>query len=254
MNEAISDEDLSAQELPQAPHDIRSIALTGLFVLALFYTMYFMRSILLPLILAVLLSYLLRPVVRGLGRVKIAAPIAAVLVLLVLVGSIGFGFSFLAAPANHWLQKAPDSLQQLQRKLLPLRQHIERAAQANVEIEKMASSADAETKTVELKQHPLIEMLYIRTPQVVMSAVLLLILLYFLLACESQFLPKIISLTPRLADKKRAVSIAREIEAHLSRYLLTIAVINACLGRNRNDRPVCSACLIRPCGVCSWQC
>lgn len=239
MDEGISDGEPTAQmtrrfrasELLSAPRDIRSIALTGLFVLALFYTIYFMRSILLPLILAVLLGYLFRPVVRAFGRVRIAAPVAAVLVLLVLVGSIGFGFSFLAAPANGWLQKAPDSLQQLQRKLRPLRQHIERAAQADVEIEKMASSGDAQTKTViELKQHPFIDMLYIRTPQVVMSAVLLLIFLYFLLACEGQFLPKVISLTPRLADKKRAVSIAHEIEAHLSRYLLTIAVINGCLG------------------------
>jgi predicted PurR-regulated permease PerM len=238
MDEAISDGEPTAQaarrlyawELHPAPRDIRSIALTGLFVLALFYTMYFMRSILLPLVLAVLLSYLLRPVVRALGRVRITAPFAAALVLFVFVVGIGFGFSFLATPANHWLQKAPDSLQQLQRKLRPLRQHIERAAEANVAIEKIASSAEPETKTVELKQHLLTDMLYIRTPQVVMSAVLLLILLYFLLAYESQFLPKIINLTPQLSDKKRAVSIARETEAHLSRYLLTIAVINACLG------------------------
>ncbi len=43
------------------PFDIRSFALTGLFVLAVFYTMYFMRSMLLPLVLALLLSYLLAP-------------------------------------------------------------------------------------------------------------------------------------------------------------------------------------------------
>lgn len=74
MDEAIIDGELTdqaarrlrASELPPAPRDIRSIALTGLFVLALFHTMYFMRSILLPLVLAVLLSYLLRPMVRAL--------------------------------------------------------------------------------------------------------------------------------------------------------------------------------------------
>ena len=185
MDEAISDGELTDQaagrfrawELPSAPRDIRSIALTGVFVLALFYTMYFMRSILLPLVLAVLLSYLLRAMVRALGRVRIAASVAAALALFVLVAAIGFGFSFLAPPASAWLQKAPDSLQQLQRKLVPLRHSVERAAQANVEIEKMASSAAAQTKAIELKQHPLIDMLYVRTPQVVMNEVLLLILL-----------------------------------------------------------------------------
>jgi len=235
MGEPMSDGELTAQTRsrafePPARGDVRSVALTGLFVLAFFYTIYFTRSILLPLILAVILSYLVRPVVRGLGRLRIPAGVAAALILLVVVGGTAFGISFLAAPANGWLQKAPESLQQLQRKLLPLRQRIEHAAQANVAIEKMASAPNAQTKTVELKQHPVTDLLYFRTPQVLMSAVLLLILLYFLLAYEGQFLPKVINLMPQLADKKRAVSIAHEIEAHLSRYLVTVAIINACLG------------------------
>ena len=50
------------------PFDIRSVALTGLFLLAIFYTMYFVRSLLLPIVLALLLSYLLRPIVRGWRR------------------------------------------------------------------------------------------------------------------------------------------------------------------------------------------
>src|SRR5881392_387042 len=57
---------LSIGELLGKPFNVRSIALTGLFVLAIFYTMYFMRSVLLPIVLALLLSYLLRPIVRAL--------------------------------------------------------------------------------------------------------------------------------------------------------------------------------------------
>src|SRR5262249_12124964 len=55
---------LRIAELLQEPFDVRSIALSGLFILAVFYTIYFMRSILLPIVLALLLSYLLRPIVR----------------------------------------------------------------------------------------------------------------------------------------------------------------------------------------------
>src|SRR5437773_8125468 len=51
---------LRTAELLQKPFDVGSIALTGLFILALFYTIYFMRSVLLPIVLALLLSYLLR--------------------------------------------------------------------------------------------------------------------------------------------------------------------------------------------------
>ena len=76
-------------------------------MLALFYTIYFLRSLLLPLVLALLLSYLLRPIVRGLAKVKIPSLIGAALVLLSVVGVFGYSVSFLAAPAAGWIEKAP---------------------------------------------------------------------------------------------------------------------------------------------------
>ena len=48
----------------QGPFGIRNLALTGLFVLAAFYTLYFARSFLLPIVLALLFSLLLSPFVR----------------------------------------------------------------------------------------------------------------------------------------------------------------------------------------------
>ncbi|HEY2625206.1 MAG TPA: hypothetical protein VGI41_00495, partial [Candidatus Udaeobacter sp.] len=63
--------------LLRRPFDVRSIALTGLLILAVFYTIYFMRSILLPIVLALLLSYLFRPIVRGFAQLKIPLPVGA---------------------------------------------------------------------------------------------------------------------------------------------------------------------------------
>ena len=104
-------------ELLQRKFDIRSLALTGLFVLAVFYTMYFMRAVLLPLVLALLLSYLLRPMVRALARFRIAPALSSALLLIGLISAIAYGVSFLSAPAAGWLEKAPYSLHQLQGKL-----------------------------------------------------------------------------------------------------------------------------------------
>src|SRR5439155_18409325 len=95
------------EELLQKPFDVRSIALTGLFILAVFYTIYFIRSVLLPIVLALLLSYLLRPIVRGLARLKIPLPVGAAFILIGLLALIGYGISALATPAVAWLQKAP---------------------------------------------------------------------------------------------------------------------------------------------------
>src|SRR5437588_1407674 len=220
---------LRVAELSQRTFDVRSIALTGLFVLAVFYTLYFMRSILLPIVLALLLSYLVRPIVRGLARLKIPVPVVAAFVLIGLLAVVGYGMSALATPAVGWLQKAPAGLAELQYKLLPVKKSVAQVTQASGEIEKLAT-ADAETKTVEVKRHPITEMLFIRTPEFIVSAVLLSILLYFLLVYDQVFIAKLVKLLPTLSDKKTAVGIAHDIESQISRYLFTITAINACLG------------------------
>src|SRR5438477_10379550 len=217
-------------QLLQEPFDVRSISLTGLFILAMFYTMYFMRSILLPIVLAVLLSYLLRPIVRALARAKIPTLLGAAMILIALLLGIGSGISALAVPMTDWLQKAPTGLQELQRKFTPMKKSMAKAAQAGGEIEKLATP-DSPTKTaVEVKRRPITEILYTRTPEFLASALLLIILLYFLLAYDGVFIAKLVKLMPTLSAKKRAVSIAHDIESHISRYLLTATVINACLG------------------------
>jgi predicted PurR-regulated permease PerM len=82
---------LRIAELLQKPFDIKSVALTGLFILAVFYTIYFMRSILLPIVLALLLSHLLRPIVRGLAKFKIPLPVGAAFILVGLLALVAYG-------------------------------------------------------------------------------------------------------------------------------------------------------------------
>jgi len=92
---------LRIAELLQRPFDVRSIALTGLFILAVFYTIYFMRSILLPIVLALLLSYLFRPIVRGLAKLKIPLAVSAAVILIGLLVLVGYGISGCSVYATH---------------------------------------------------------------------------------------------------------------------------------------------------------
>ncbi|HSS16301.1 MAG TPA: AI-2E family transporter [Candidatus Dormibacteraeota bacterium] len=220
---------LRTAELLQKPFDVRSIALTGLLILAVFYTIYFMRAILLPIVLALLLSYLLRPIVRGLAKLKIPLAVSAAVILIGLLVLVGYGISALAAPTVAWLQKAPAGLAELQHKLLPVKKSVAQVTQATSEIEKLATT-NAEIKTVEVKRHPISETFFTRTPEFIASAVLSLILLYFLIVYDQAFIAKLVKLLPTLSDKKTAVAIAHDIESQVSRYLFTITAINVCLG------------------------
>lgn len=220
---------LRIAEQLQKPFDIRSISLTGLFILAVFYTIYFMRSMLLPIILALLLSYLLRPIIRGLARLKIPLAVGSAFILIGVLAIVGYGISALAAPTAGWLEKAPQGLTEVQHKLLPIKRSVSEVTQATSKIEKIASTKE-ETKTVEVERHPITDMFFMRTPELIADAVLLSILLYFLLAFDQLFIAKLVKLLPTLSDKKTAVAIAHDIDLQISRYLFTITAINSCLG------------------------
>src|SRR5580765_2514671 len=114
----------------QRPFDVRPIALTGLLILAVFYTIHFMRTILLPIVLALLLSYLFRPIVRGLAQLKIPLPVGAAFILIGFLALVGYGISALATPAVGWLQKAPAGLTELEHKLLPVKESVAQVTQA----------------------------------------------------------------------------------------------------------------------------
>lgn len=219
-------------DLLQQPFDVRSFATTGLFLLALFYTIYFLRSLLLPIVFALLLSYLLRPIVRGLAKIRISTHLGSALLLLSLIGGFAYSVSFLVSPAASWIDKAPYSLHQLQQKLLPLKRPMEKVAQASGAIENLTATTPPQqkTRTVEVKKHTITDMLMVQTPELVISTLTMLILLYFLLAYDEVFLAKLIRLMPTLSDKKRAVAIANEIQEQVSKYLFTVTVINCCLG------------------------
>ena len=86
--------------------EFKSIALKGLFIIACFYTLYFARALILPFTLAFLLNFLLRPVVRALKRVKIPEWIGAAVVLIALLGIVGYGAIKLSKPAAEWMERA----------------------------------------------------------------------------------------------------------------------------------------------------
>ncbi len=225
-NHPRSDEPLFA-----GPIDIRSVALTGLFVLATVYTLYFARSFLLPIVLAMLLSFLFAPLIRALKRFGVPEAVSAAAVLVTLIGGATYGVYALSTPASTWIAAAPDTLRKLDDKVRTLRKPVQKVSQAAEQVEHMATVAgDAKVQKVEVQQPGLTEILFSRTQGFLAGALVTFVLLYFLLASGDLFLRKLVRILPTLEDKKVAVEVAHQIEGHISRYLLTVTMINVALG------------------------
>jgi predicted PurR-regulated permease PerM len=205
-------------------------ALVGLFVLAIFYTLYFARAFLLPIVLAVLLDFLFSPIVRILKRFRVPEPLGAALVVALLLGAIGAGAYSLVDPARAWMAKAPASIEKVQSRLRVLRKPVEQVSRTANEVEAATNVGQGNAQEVVVRGPRMSERLFGTTQSLVTGALEMLVLLYFLLAVGDLFLQKLIKVLPQLQDKKKAVMIARETESSISTYLVTVALVNLGLG------------------------
>jgi len=223
---------LKLREALRGPFGIRNISLSGLFILAGFYTLYFARSFLLPIVLAILFSLVLSPVVRGLKRLHIPEPLGAGLVLAILLGALVGGVYQLAGPAYDWMAKAPQSLRKVEARLREFKRPVQTLGRATEQVEKIAQvgSNPAPGQAVAVNAPSLGARIFSQTTELLADAAMMFILLFFLLASGDLFLRKLIKVLPSLEDKRRAVDIARQIESEISTYLSTIAMINVGLG------------------------
>ena len=213
---------------------VGTVALAGIFVLLLLFTLYLARPFLLPLVLATILNFLLSPVVRVLARLHVPQPLGAGLVILALLGIVALGIERLSGPAATWIQKAPEGVQRVELRIRGLRgpvEQVQEAAQAvEEEVERLSGDGTAGAQEVKVQEGTWTGTLLNRTQAFLGGAVVVLILLYFLLASGDFFLRKLVRVLPRLEDKRRAVEIARQTELHISTYLSTVTLINAGMG------------------------
>jgi predicted PurR-regulated permease PerM len=205
----------------------RSVEATLLTVLAVLYTLYFARSFLIPIVFALLLNFLLSPMIRRMAKLSIKPPVAAAFVVVMLLAGIGWGAYELATPAQRWAAIAPESFTKAQSKLRGILRPMQ---QVSRNVEQAASAVGAptgRTPEVVVQAGPSLTSRLFGTTQRVIAALLeIFILLYFLLAGGDLFLQKLIKVLPNVGDRVKAVEIARATEATVSAYLTTTLLVN----------------------------
>ncbi len=212
------------------PSGVR-LAVVGLFGLALLYTMYFARPVVLPMVVAVLLAFVLDPVVGALGRLRIPRPLATFLILFGLIAGGGYGALQLVDPATEWLEEAPRSFEELERKLARIKKPVEEVERATQEMQKIAQLGESEAATeVRVQEASFVASALDQMRRSFAEGLVTLVLLGFLLASGDLFLRKTVRVLPTLGARKRAVRVSRHLRREISTYLLTMGAINVGLG------------------------
>jgi predicted PurR-regulated permease PerM len=198
----------------------------GLFILACFYTLYFARAVFLPIVVAILLNFLLAPLVRYAKKFHIPESISALLVIVVFLGAIGYGFYSLSGPASEWLDKAPQNFSQVAKKIEVVKKPIEESMKnlfsIRHQLEESAKITNGEVSPITIRPAFMtnFNVIFTSTGEFFVQLSMIFFILYFLLASGDFFLIKTVEIQPTLKKKKEAVFIAREIKNEITNFLL----------------------------------
>lgn len=211
---------------PRAP-----LSLVVLAVLAVGYTLWITQDVVLPVLLAMFFALVGNPIIRVLQRLHVPRFLGA---LTVLCGGIALAVLLaqqLVQPAGEWIREAPRELRSLAPKVQKL---IKPVQEANKAAENIARAAGGENtarpaQVVKTEVNDPYRSLT-ATPMLVASILAVVLLTFFFMVFGQDLQRKAIALLPDRQKKKLTVEILQAIETEVSRYVLTISIINAVVG------------------------
>ena len=225
--------------------------LNTLVIFAFVYTLYLAKSLLIPLFFSAFIALLLSPLVAIARKAYVPRTISAGVLIALLIAPFTLLILELAEPAERWMHSLPKI-----------------AAEITEEIEEISSSIDAYTSppeaapvekessifdwfgnddstkqlltppdtsssvTDKIKQSG-IDMglnLFSSAPFLLAQVLGCVVLIFFLLVFGPNLFHVFIRDFPMVTDKRRALVLVDQIQRELSSYIVTISIINTCLG------------------------
>ena len=229
--------------------DMRNLSLVVLAVLASVFMLHWASAVFVPLMLGLTCSYALRPLVDRLQRLHLPRAAAAALVLLAIVGGLGWTGYRLSDDATKLIEGLPDAAQKVRQALRGSssprapESTLDKVQKAATQIEEAAKeSATAAPKAprgvtrvqIEKPGFNLKDYLLGVMPTLAVSlgqVTLVLFITFFLLAAGDTFRRKMVKLAgPTLTSKKITLQALDEVTAQIQRYLLVQVLVSVLVG------------------------
>ena len=216
-------------------------------------TLYLAKSLLIPLCFSAFVALLLSPLVAFAKKFFVPPTISAAILIAILVAPFTFLALELAEPAERWMQSLPKIATEITEEIEEISNHIDGyTTEPPVETEpedKKGSffswfsedeqppepppkADNANSVTDKIKQNG-IDMgltLFSNAPLMVAQILACFVLIFFLLVFGPSLFHVFIRDFPIVTDKRRALVLVGQIQHELSSYIVTISIINTCLG------------------------
>ncbi|HUL67147.1 MAG TPA: AI-2E family transporter [Burkholderiaceae bacterium] len=233
----------SATQASSTPPIVRTRsnwALRAILVLVFAFTVQHARALLLPIVIAVVLTFMLAPVVRSLRKFHMNDAISAALVVLALLAGLVIVGSALTGPALSWWERAPSNMQQLTAAVDRLRSSLPLFAPPESQPKQPARNArnapppqpqpDPLKERIASEGVEFTRVLFLQFTSFAVSAAATVMLLYFLLASERWLIARTVQAIPRPRARALLLSGVRQAQRDISHFFATQLFINCGVG------------------------
>jgi predicted PurR-regulated permease PerM len=224
----------------------RSMTLLVIAVLASILVLQYAQAMVIPIVVAILVSYALEPMVARMTRVRVPRPLAAAIVLAVALGAGATLLYQLRFEATEAVRKLPQAAQRfrrtLEREKPPATSAIQEMQKAATELGKVAEAAvttpppPAGVARVQVAPAPMNVSQYLLWGSIGLAAgigqlVLVTFLAYFLMASGDLYRRKFVKIAgPSLTQKRVTVQILEQINRQIESFLLVQLLTSALVG------------------------
>lgn len=198
--------------------------------IALVFLLQTAKPVLLPLTVALLLTFLLFGPVRALTRIGVPPALGAAVVVAALLAAIGFVGSTLAGPAAEWWDRAPQNLAQIAQKIDEVRAAIPGLEPPRRVARSAPQPADPVKERLANEGVTFTRAVIGQFWHFALFGGVTVILLYFLLASEYHLLSRTVQAIPRRRTRAVVLAGVRQAQREIGQYLATTGLINMVLG------------------------
>jgi len=227
---ASSSIDAASPSPAPTPRPRSSTAAIVLATLAVAYTLWATQELLLPVLLAMFFALIGNPIIRTLEKIRIPRFLGALAVLSSGLACALLLGSLMAEPAGTLVRQLPRELREIAPKLREVVKPVQDAKKGAENIARVAGGEDANTvRLVRTEVNDPFRALT-ATPRMIASVLAVVLLTLFFMIYGANLQRRVLALLPGRQQKKLTVDILQSIEREMSRYVLTITIINALLG------------------------
>ena len=216
-----------------AEQELRLIsALVVLIGLGVFFALPFVLSIgsvvFLPVVTAVMLTVILSPLADRLTGWGLPNVLASLSALVVFFAVLLLALALILQPAIVLFEDFPAILRQVGERFAEVRNQFAWVAQINEQLAALVKSDKG--REVVLATPSMLEELAFATPTLVIEAILTLLMAFFMIEARVRLRQRLLYGRSNFGTSIKAARMMREIQDRVAAYMLTVGLINSCVG------------------------